>query len=268
MLYGVTVPTVEKEEKSIELSTADVDRMILLWEKRWKRPPTQKELDGLIEQSIRESVLYREALAMGLEKDDPVVRRRLAQKVEFISNDIITINTPEDEVLQAYLDAHASKYRLPGKISFKQIYFNPAKHDASMQSEAEQLLVQLGQENHELNISDLGDSFLYGTKFDTLKEFELNRLFGKDFSKKIFTLEEGKWLGPLASGYGLHLIYIDTKSLSRTASLEDAKESVLQDWISDERKKANKSFIENLSKQYTIKVSKPTKALLPENSSK
>ena len=268
LLYGLTANEPVDEESRIEVSTVRADRMVTLWEKRWNRPPTQEEFDGLTAQYINEEVLYREALAMGLDRDDPVVRRRMAQKVKFISNDIITIGTPSDEVLQSYLDTHASRYQLAGKITFRHIYFNPAKHDASMEEEAEQLLAKLSEFNIGIDVDSVGDGFLHGTTFTNLKEFELNRLLGKAFTQKLFEQPVAKWIGPLTSSYGLHLIYVESKTATQTASLEMAKQSVLEDWISDERKKANEAFVINLRKQYEVSISKPTSVLLPQKSSK
>jgi len=267
LLYGVTAEETQDEETRIEINTVRADRMVTLWEKRWNRPPTQEEFTGLTEQYINEEVLYREALAMGLDKDDPVVRRRMAQKVKFISNDIITIDTPSDTVLQSYLDKHASKYQLAGKVTFQHIYFNPAKHDAAMEEEAKSLLVKLSKDNHGIDMQSVGDGFMHGTTFKELKVFEINRLLGKDFSKKLFEQPTGKWVGPLVSGYGLHLVYIDAKTASKTATLEMAKQSVLEDWTTDERKKVNDAFISNLRKQYNVTIAKPTSALLPQKSS-
>ena len=264
LLYGVTANEPQNEETRIEVSTVRADRMVTLWEKRWNRPPTQEEFNSLTEQYVNEEVLYREALAMGLDKDDPVVRRRMAQKVKFISNDIITIDTPSDAVLQSYLDTHASRYQLAGKITFRHIYFNPAKHDASMEEEAEQLLTKLLEFNIGMDVDSEGDGFLHGTSFTNLKEFELNRLLGKEFTQKIFKQALGKWVGPLASGYGLHLVYIEARTATKTATLDVAKQSVLEDWMSDERKKVNTSFISNLRKQYDVVIAKPSTNLLPE----
>ena len=267
LLYGVTANKPENEETRIEVNTVRADRMVTLWEKRWNRPPTQEEFNGLTEQYINEEVLYREALAMGLDSDDPVVRRRMAQKVKFISNDIITIATPSDAVLQSYLDVHASKYQLAGTVTFQHIYFNPAKHDAAMEEEAKALLAKLSQDNNSIDMQSVGDGFLHGAAFTNLKAFEVNRLLGKKFAKKLFEQPVGKWLGPLVSGYGLHLVYIDAKTVSKTATLEVAKQSVIEDWMSDERKKANDTFVLNLRKQYDVLIAKPTSALLPQKSS-
>ena len=267
LLYGVTANEPENEETRIEVNTVRADRMVTLWEKRWNRPPTQEEFNGLTEQYINEEVLYREALAMGLDSDDPVVRRRMAQKVKFISNDIITIDTPSDKVLQSYLDTHASKYQLAGKVTFKHIYFNPAKHDAAMEEEAKALLVKLSEDNNVIDMQSVGDGFLHGAAFTEMKVFEINRLFGKEFAKKLFEQPMDKWVGPLSSGYGLHLVYIDAKMESKTASLEIAKQSVLEDWTTDERKKVNDAFVSNLRKQYDVVIAKPSSTLLPQKSS-
>ncbi len=267
LLYGVTVNEPEDEETRIEINTVRADRMVTLWEKRWNRPPTQEEFNGLIEQYINEEVLYREALAMRLDSDDPVVRRRMAQKVRFISNDIISIDTPSDTVLQAYLDTHASKYQLAGEVTFQHIYFNPAKHDETMKEEAKALLAKLSKENNGIDTQSTGDGFLHGTTFSEMKVFEINRLFGKDFAQKLFEQPIGKWVGPLVSGYGLHLIRIDSRTPSKTATLEIAKQSILEDWTADERKKVNDAFISNLRKQYDVVIAKPSSTLLPQKSS-
>jgi len=268
LLYGLIANVPVDEKNSINVSVSHINRMVSLWEKRWQRPPTQEEFNGLVKQYINEEVLYREALAMGLDKNDPVVRRRMAQKVKFISENIITIDTPSDDVLQTYLDTHASKYQLAGEITFRHIYFNPAKHDVSMEDEAKQLLTKLLDVNSGIDVNNVGDSFLHGTTFTDLKEFELNRLLGEEFTQELFKQAVGKWAGPLTSGYGLHLIYIESKIATHTASLEMAKQSVLKDWMSDERKKANEAFVLNLREQYEVNIAKPSSTLLPQKSTK
>lgn len=268
-LYEVTSTNKPQDEvKLIEVNKARANRMVTLWEKRWNRLPSKEEFNALVEQYINEEVLYREALAMGLDNNDPVVRRRMAQKVKFISNDIITIETPSEKVLQNYLDTHASRYQLEGSMSFQHIYFNPSKHDSAMESEAKILLSKLLEKSNSINMKSLGDSFLHGTNFTDIKVFEINRLFGKDFTKELFEKPVGKWLGPLVSGYGLHLVKIDLKIPTKTASLKIAKSSVLEDWINDERKKFNNIFLSNLRKQYNIKISKPKSEFLSTETTK
>ncbi|MEA3418025.1 MAG: peptidylprolyl isomerase, partial [Campylobacterota bacterium] len=133
-----------------------------------------------------------------------------------------------------------------------------------MEDEAKALLVKLQEESNSIDMQRVGDSFLHGTAFAELKEFELKRLFGKAFAKTLLEQETGKWQGPLTSGYGLHLVYVDAKTASKTASLEIAKQSVLEDWTTDERKKVNDTFVSNLRKEYDVQISKPSTALLPQ----
>ncbi len=125
------------ENNRIVISEAEVDRLITLWEKKKQRLPTQNELKSLIEQKIREEVMYREALAMGLDQNDSIVRRRLAQKVEFISADLAALVEPTETVLADYLAAHSDKFELPAQINFVQVYISPDKHGPNIQDYAE-----------------------------------------------------------------------------------------------------------------------------------
>ena len=226
-------------------------------------------LEGLLKQTIRQEVLYREALAMGLDKDDSVVKQRLTQKLEFISSDIMTIDTPTDEVLQAYLDKHAQKYQTPGSITFRHIYLNFEKDSyVSISKKIESLLETLNQQESDVDIQNAGDVFLHGMVFKDENVFEIDRLFGKAFREKLFNQTTGKWVGPIESGFGLHLVRIDEKVNSQKASLEEVRVSVLRDWTYEERKKLNDAFVDNLLKQYEIVVSNTSKTLLAEKGDK
>ena len=270
LLYGL----IDQEEqgdgyKRIEITTSDADRLVLQWEKRWNRPPTEKEFEGLMKKYIRQEVLYREALAMGLDKDDTVVKQRMAQKLEFISSDIMTIDTPEDTVLQAYLDTHAQKYRIPGSITFRHIFFKLDKdNQLAVSNKINMLMKSLNQENNSVDIEELGDRFLHGKAFKEESEFEVDRLFGKTFREKLFSQEIHKWVGPIQSSFGLHLIYIDDKVNSIKALLEDARETVLRDWSYDERKKHNDALMDTLLKKYEIVISNTSKILLDNKGTK
>lgn len=265
LLYGLTANEIQKEHKRIEITTTESDRLVALWEKRWNRPPTQKEFEGLLKQTIRQEILYHEALAMGLDKDDAVVRQRLAQKLEFISNDIMTIDIPKDEVLQAYLDTHAQKYQIPGSITFRHIFFNLDKDSyISVSNKINRLLASLNLEESHVDIQSAGDVFLQGMDFKDQSVFEIDRIFGKSFREKLFQQTTGIWVGPIESGFGLHLVRIDDKVDSKKALLEDVRASVLRDWTYDERKKINDAFIEGLQRQYEIVVAKTSKKLLTD----
>ena len=139
-LYELQNDEVSAGSNRIVINEATINNMAALWEKRRLRRPSQKELDGMIEQKIREEVLYREALAMGLDNNDSVVRRRLAQKVQFLFSDLAMQGEPTDAQLVDYLKAKTDKFKLPGSIRFKQVYFNTDKRGPQAQSDAVQLL--------------------------------------------------------------------------------------------------------------------------------
>ena len=110
-----------------------------------QRPPTQEEWEGLIRDRVRQEVFYREALALGLDKDDLIIRRRLQQKMEFVSDDVAAQAQPTDAELNAYLQAHPDSFRVDQRFTFRQVYLNPEKHGKSLARDAAQLLAQLNQ---------------------------------------------------------------------------------------------------------------------------
>ncbi len=254
-IYGLKQKEIIADDnKSIVITEAKIDQLINQWQRRWKRLPSQQELQGLVKAHIHEEVLYREALAMGLDKDDTVVRQRMTRKIEFISNDLASIDEPTDTQLQAYLDTHAEKFLLPGKISFSQIYLNTDKRGAQVQVDADKLLAGLAQSTTDVDISSLGDTFMGGQVYDSLKDFEVSRLFGDIFSEQLFELATTKWVGPVESGYGLHLVRIDSRTAPRVPSLALVRDKVQNEWMAEQQQKANTAFYAELHKRYKITV--------------
>ena len=259
LLYGLQDDDTVNDSNSIVISETDIDRLITLWEKKWQRLPTQQELDGMIESQIREEVLYREALAMGLDQGDTIVRRRLAQKVEFISADIATQVEPSEADLQSYLKAHPDKFGVPARISFQQIYFNADKRGENAQQDAKQLLDTLTQPGSAIDITAAGDSFMFGQKHEDLTRHGVSRLFGKQFTDELFELQVDSWNGPVISGYGLHLVWLDAKSEAEPSALDDVRERVRNEWMSEQRKKMDAAFYAELRKRYEITVEQTSK---------
>jgi peptidyl-prolyl cis-trans isomerase C len=253
-LYGLQNDEVKDDSRRIVISESDVDRLISLWEKKWQRLPTQAELEGLIEAQIREEVLYREALAMGLDQNDTIVRRRLAQKVEFISADLAAQVEPTEMDLQTYLDSHIDKFTIPGRISFQQVYLNPDKRGELVEADARQLLSDLRKPGTVANIMAIGDSFMFGQQYKDLSEHGVARQFGKEFAAKLFTLPVGNWQGPVLSGYGLHLVLVESKVASRQPALAEVRDRVRDEWLTDQRRDINEAFYAELRKRYEISV--------------
>ncbi len=253
LLYGLQNENVVNDNR-IVVSETDIDRLITLWEKKWQRLPTQIELQGLIEHQIREEVMYREALAMGLDQNDAIVHRRLAQKVEFISSDLAAQVEPTDIDLADYLAAHAEKFEVPAHINFVQIYFNDDKRGKQAQQEAQQLLEQLTQPSTQIDIVTAGDPFMFGHQHEQLTEHGVSRLFGEDFAAKLFDLKVSGWQGPVSSGYGLHLVRINNKTPAQPAELAAVRNKVRNEWLAQQRRTMDEVFYQSLRQRYEIVI--------------
>ena len=245
------------ENNRIIISEAEVDRLITLWERKRQRLPTQNELQNLIDQQVREEVMYREALAMGLDQNDGVVRRRLAQKVEFISADLAALVEPTEAELTNYLAAHSNKFELPGRINFMQVYINSDKHGANTQNYTDSLLIKLTQDSSDIDLETLGDSVMLDQHYEQVSEHDVTRLFGKDFANEVFSLSVGSWQGPISSGYGPHLVRIDNKTESRQPTLDTVRDKVRTEWLAQQRRDMDKIFYESLRQRYEIVIKKP-----------
>ena len=254
VLYGLQNDEAVSDSSRIVFTEADIDRLSALWEKKWQRLPTQQELEGLIESQIREEVLYREALAMGLDKQDAVVRRRLAQKIEFISADLAAQAEPSEAELADHLAAQADKFEVPGRISFVQVYLNADKRGAQVQQDARRLLGELTQPDSAIDIMLAGDSFMFGQQHEQLSEQGVARLFGETFATKLFALPVGSWQGPVPSGYGLHLVRIDHKTESRQPELDAVRDKVRNEWLAGQRRTMDEAFYKSLRQRYEIVI--------------
>jgi len=263
-IYGMQNEGFVDDNNRIVISESDIDRLIALWTKKQLRPPTQTELDGLIEQQIREEVMYREALAMGLDQNDSIVRRRLAQKVEFISTDLAAQVEPTDVELTEYLAEHTDKFEVPARMHFIQVYFNTDRRGEQAEKDALRLLADLKkadlkQTESKVNITQVdikaaGDPFMMGQQHEHISEHGVSRLFGKDFARKLFTLPTDTWQGPLLSGYGLHLVRIDSKTNAQQQALDDVREKVRAEWFAQQRRTIDENFYKSLRQRYEIVI--------------
>jgi hypothetical protein len=254
LLFGlhaiVNDPGEPKEDNRIVISDAKVEWMKNAWSKKWNRPPTETELRGLVDSYIKEEVYYREALAMGLDKNDTVLRRRLMQKMEFLSNDLAELNTPNEAELNKYFLDNQEKYELPARVSFTHIYFSLDKRGAKVFDDAKSVLAGLNA----LRAPEKGDSFMLQYDFVQETPYEVERLFGKGFAEKIFTLETNTWHGPIESGYGLHLVRLSEKIDARMPQLAAVIEKVRTDLMFEQRQKMNKEIYDRFKERYEIVV--------------
>jgi len=261
----VNTQEISVDEKKIVVSTGDIERLAARWEKSRIRPPTETELKGLVDSYIREEVFYREALALGLDQNDTVLRRRLMQKMEYLSNDLTELNTPDHAALNAYFFAHKDKYELPARVSFTHVYFNYDKHGRQIVEDAKSILAEIqAKTSPDVYAPDLGDQFMMQYNFTLETPFEVARLFGQGFAEQLFQLDTNSWKGPIESGYGLHLVLIDEKIDARMPELVSVIDKVRADWMSEQRQKTNKEIYERFKERYEIIVEKMPDTLSEE----
>jgi hypothetical protein len=223
----------------------------------WQRPPTQAELGGLVEDYIREEVLYREALALGLDRDDTILRRRLRQKMEFISEDVAAQAEPTDDELQQYFAEHADAYRVDPRLSFRHVYLSTDRRGDRVRDEAGILLEELRSAGTNVDISELGDPLMLEPRFVDIPLRDVAGLFGAEFSDGLEAVPAGEWTGPVQSGYGLHLVFVDERTPGRLPELADVRDAVLRDWLAEQRREANDALYQALREQYTITIEQP-----------
>lgn len=247
-------------DAEIVVTTGHIQVLTMGFEKRRQRLPTERELEGLIQHYVREEVLYREALALGLDRDDPIIKRRLVQKLQFLSEDIATADEPEEQQLLTYLAAHQENYRQPSRFSFRQVYINANNHGENAQSEALKLLAILnsndtGTDTDTDNGADtFGDPLMLSHRFERMPETEVERTLGQPFLQSLREMPTGSWQGPITSGFGWHLVRIDERIDGKPLSLNAVRKQVVRDWTSQQRQLANKAVYERLRKNYKVTV--------------
>ncbi|WP_052572684.1 peptidylprolyl isomerase [Haloferula sp. BvORR071] len=235
----------------IEVTAATIGRLCAGYERQFGQGPDAAELRGLVTAHVREEVLCREALALGLDRDDSIVRRRLAQKMEFLTDDVTSAAPPEEAAVERYFAEHAAVYAKPGQVSFRHVYFSKEKRGAKAGTEAAECLAALAR-----GASDeaMGDAFLYGFNFAEREKNDVTALFGQDFAKQLAVLPAGAWQGPVESSFGLHLVRVDARSEAAPAKLSEVRAAVERDLNDERRVTANREIYEKLRERYEVAV--------------
>ena len=245
---------IDDEPQRIVITQGQITSMVIVFSRTWQRPPTQEELEGLIRDRVREEVYYREALSMGLDRDDTIIRRRLQQKLEFVTDDVTTPAEPTDADLAAYLKAHADGFHVDRKFTFSQVYLDPSKHGERLTQDANQLLIQLQQKGRDVDFYSLGDAFLLEHRFESAPATEISKQFGDKFVAKLADVPIGQWLGPVESGYGIHLVFVEQRIEGRLPELAEIRDAIRRELTNARRVESNEKFFQNLLKHYDVVV--------------
>jgi len=220
----------------------------------WQRPPTAQERNGLIEDYIREEVLYREGVALGLDRDDTIIRRRLRQKLEFLFEDAASAAQSTDAELAEYLAKNADSYRVETQLTFTQVFLDPSKRGDQLDADAASLLDVLRTRGGKVNPATLGDSLMLEPRYERASETDISRLFGSKFEAAIRDQPVGEWVGPFKSGYGAHLVRIEARIPGRMAQLAEVRDEVARDWAEQRRREALEAQYQALRSRYRIRI--------------
>ena len=256
--HGVITRHQTDKPGEIVVTQGAVENLVTGFTRTWQRPPTEDELRGLVSDYIREEAAYREALALGLDRDDMIVRRRLQQKLEFLSDDLATRTQPSDADLQSFLQAHKGMFQTEPLLSFRQIYFNPQLHGVNLRRDAARVLDRLRTQGSHKSEIDAGDPFLLQQNFDDVSPADLKNTFGEKFASAISALPVGSWQGPIDSGYGAHLVYVAQYTPGRLPDLAEAREQVRRDYFDARRREATDKFYNALLRRYSVRIEPPT----------
>jgi len=258
--YGLVSKRSNDEPGKIVISEGQVAAIAEGFTRTWRRPPTRAEIEGLIRDQVQEEVYCREAMALGLDKEDTIIRRRLRQKMEFVSDDVAAIAEPTDDELSAFLKSHADTFRVQRQFTFSHIYLNPERHGENLARDTAKLLAQLQRAGDKADVSQLGDSFLLEHKFQSLPASEVVKQFGEKFAAKLGELSPGQWHGPVESGYGVHLVWINERTEGRLPALAEVRDAVRREWGTARRLEANEKFYRELLKRYVVTIERPKPA--------
>lgn len=240
----------------IAITPGAIERLLAGFRLTWQRPPTQAEFSGLVEEYLKEEVLYREALEMGLDRDDQIIRRRMRQKLEFLTADLVESFEPTEEELQAYLDANPGPYRQETTVTFLQAYIG--ERDGPEQDEARALaLLEELRTNPNTDPEQMGDPFMHPGAFWEMAERDLSGVFGEEFAAQVLELPVGDWSGPVTSAFGLHVVRLDALEPGRPSELWEVRDAVHRDLLSDRTRETDERYFEALLARYTVTVEWP-----------
>jgi peptidyl-prolyl cis-trans isomerase C len=247
--------------QTIEVTPEQLAGIQARWSAQWDRPPTEQELAGLVDDAVKEEVLYREALRLGLDRDDTIVRRRLAQKMTFMLEDGAAVLSPTDAEVEAYHAARRERYLEPRRTTFVHVFLSDDRR-ADPVGDAGELLGALERGDGE-RWRQLGDPFMLLREYAERSDQEIGELFGGPFADALADLPPHTWRGPIRSAYGTHLVRVVARTEPRTPPLDEVRAQVVEDLVADRRREQNDMAFEELRARYDVRMPAASAAGLP-----
>jgi len=249
LLFGWLNRGAMEAPDEVVVDQARVEGLVAQFRRVWQRSPTAEEVEGLVDNWIREEIMYREGVALGLDVNDSVVRRRIAQKVAFIADGAVPAEPTETD-LQDWLQSNIDKYRLEPVYALRQVYFDPARHGDDLGERLTKLRSTLADDG---SVPE-GDATLLPGSVPSASASDVARIFGSEFADAIADLPVGEWQVPLESVYGLHLVKLDGKTPGREPTLAEVRNAVERDWSAAQSEKLNEAFYRAVRERYTVRM--------------
>jgi hypothetical protein len=263
LFFSWTGESAGPDSSRIVIGPGQVEHLAVGFARTWRRPPTQEELKGLIDDYVREEIATREARSMGLEREDTVIRRRLRQKLEFLVEDAAEAVPPTDGELQAWLDSHPEDYREGPQVAFRQVFLSPDRRGDAVEADAKDLLRTLSSLGPEADITRLGDSIMLPAEFELAPLTVAARMFGDEFARRLADVEPGRWTGPVPSGYGLHVLFVRERVAGGEPELDDVRAAVARDLLTSRRREQLETMYERLLERYDVVIDMPDPEAAP-----
>ena len=255
-LYGLAGKRSAEAPEKIVVSASRVANLGDGFARTWRRLPNEQELQGLIEDYIRDEVFYREGRAAGLDRDDVIIRRRVRQKMEFLADDM-SVPEPSDEQLAAYLASNPERFRAEDQLTFHQVFLSATRRANTIDRDSKQIASILARADGAVDATVLGDPFLLGEEFRNVSPSKVTSIFGESFAKQISVMEKGRWQGPISSGFGQHFVFISERVAGNLPPLDAVRPVVHREWANARRLEAEQKLYASLRNRYEIVVEEP-----------
>ena len=243
----------QTQSHQIALTMDDLRQLQTTFTAQWQRAPSSEEMRGLIEQKIRDEILYRQALQLGLDRDDIIIKRRLAQKMQFLAEDVAATHQPTPDELKVWYAKNSGQFALPSRFSFRHLYFSPDRRGQQVHDDAAKALAKIiGEGENSKEATALTDRFMFQDYYADRTPEELEKDFGSKFAVSIQKLKPGSWQGPVESGYGWHLVFIDSVIPGRVPVFEEVESDVKIAWLADQKQQAWQKAYGDMRAKYSI----------------
>jgi hypothetical protein len=257
--YGLLNPSEHKRPDRIVITGAKIEQLAAFFTSTWQRPPTVSELKGLVDDYLKEEIYYREALLLGLDKDDTIIRRRLRNKMEFLNQAEADSANPTQSELEAFLTANPKKFEIGSAIAFRHVFLSPEKRGDKISVDAAALLTRL-LSNPEVALDTLGDGTLLPDELPLTGKAAIRQMFGPEFADALDEVMPGKWAGPFKSAFGLHIVFVSERQPGRNPALGEVRDAVAREWANEKRAFIDEERFRTLLRRYEVvieNVSKP-----------